>query len=257
MKKAKNQWNYQLVNSCIGISIVFSASTWKTLSRWHQRCGENQMGNRIHFTKAPLLTALRLTTMSTRTVLLIVDSRYEFITHLLLNDEMYGNSSWRASRTAQVNKVSTMKTTDFEDTVKELKERHMGLSVSAIPAKKSKSGLPFGIPLMEEAKDGPTLDLDSLLSEIDAKIAELEDKEENRKKKHTQKGKYQVRILDDRGNRIKVAWIIASTTGMHIDSATQELNNLPFNLSFDTKEEAIKFVKDITNAGGSAMIEIS
>lgn len=257
MKKAKNQRKKQLANSCSGISNALSAGTWKKLPRGPHYCGEKQIENRIYFTNVPLLTALQLVAMPTGAVLIMVDSQYEFITHFLLNNEIYGNSSWRASRTVQANKVRTTKTTDFEDTTKGLKERQMGSSVSAIPAKKSKSGLPFGIPLMKEAKDGPSLDLDSLLSEIDAKIAELEAKEENREKNHIPKGKYQVRILDDRGNRIKVAWVIASNTGMHIDGATQKLNNLPFNLSFDTKEEAIEFVKDITNAGGSALIETS
>lgn len=247
----------ETINSCIGITIGFSTNSWETLTEWSQRCGEKQIENCGHILKEPLITASQLAAMPTGTALIMVDSQYKFVAHLPLYDEMYDNSSWVAPRTIQTSKKSVMKTVDFEKMVQELKKKQMESIVLAKSPKRGKPELPFDFPFIEEGKNGSSPDLDSLISTIDEKIAELEAEEKNKKDKRTQKGEYLVLILDDSGNRAKIARVIASATGMRLDRATQKLSNLPFALSFDTNKEAIKFANDITDAGGTATIKAS
>ncbi len=247
----------ETINSCIGITIGFSTNSWETLNEWAQRCGEKQIENSGHIIKEPLITASQLAAMPTGTALIMVDSQYKFIAHLPFYNEMYDNTDWKAPRYSSSAKSGKLKTLDFESMVKAIKKKQMESAISNTSMERRSNEMPMGFPFLGEERSETSPNLDSLMSRIDAKIAELEAEEEAERKKKNKKHKHHVFITAINGDRAKLAHIISATTGESVAAATKKLNELPIDLSFATKDEAIKFARNITNAGGVATIKTS
>ena len=247
----------ETINSCIGITIGFSTNSWETLTEWAHRCGEKQIENSGHIIKEQLISASQLAAMPTATALVMVDNRYKFIAHLPFYNEMYDNSDWKAPRYVQASKGGKIKTLNFEAMVKSIKQKQMESTFSERASEKRPPETPFAFPFVEGNTRGTsqTSDIDSLITKIDAKIAELEAEEEAEKKKQSRKTEHHVFIIDNLGNKSKIALVLASATGISIESANRKLSNLPFKITFDTKKEAAKFVKDVTDAGGIATLK--
>ena len=100
-----------------------------------------------------------------------------------------------------------------------------------------------------------SIDIDALVSRIDAKIAELE-AEEEQERKETKK-KHHVVITSCNGKRLKMAKIIADFTSDNIRSANEKLDHLPLDIGFSNKKEAERFSKEIQAAGGEVCIKSS
>lgn len=150
-----------------------------------------------------------------------------------------------------------LKTLDFESMVKAIKKKQMESAISNTSMERRSNEMPMGFPFLGEERSETSPNLDSLMSRIDAKIAELEAEEEAERKKKNKKHKHHVFITAINGDRAKLAHIISATTGESVAAATKKLNELPIDLSFATKDEAIKFARNITNAGGVATIKTS
>ena len=101
------------------------------------------------------------------------------------------------------------------------------------------------------------MDIDSLVAKIDAKIAELEAEEEAERKKQGAEKKYHVIVSEDQSNRARLARVIATATGESLEKAAKRLTQIPVDIAFNTKGEAEKFAKNVTNAGGKATITSS
>ena len=101
------------------------------------------------------------------------------------------------------------------------------------------------------------MDIDSLVSRIDAKIAELEAEEEAERKKHGVEKKHHVIITEGQSNRERIARVIAAATGESLEKAAKKLTQFPVDIAFGTKREAEKFAKDVINAGGKTIIKTS
>ncbi len=247
----------ETINSCIGITIGFSTNSWETLSEWAQRCGEKQIENSGHIIKEQLITASQLAAMPTGTALVMVDSQYKFIAHLPFYDEMYDNSKWKAPQYEPTASGRPFKSLDFEAMVKGIKKKQMESTISGLSAERKTPAVPTGFPFFEEAQaDGP-MDIDSLVSRIDAKIAELKAEEEAERKKQGANKKHHVIITEGQSNRARIAQVIASATGESLERAAKRLAQFPVDIAFSTKSEALKFAKDVTNAGGKATIKTS
>lgn len=247
----------ETINSCIGITIGFSTNSWETLTEWAQRCGEKQIENSGHIIKEELITASQLAAMPTGTALVMVDSQYKFIAHLPFYDEMYDNSKWKAPQYHPVTRGAQLKPFDFEGMVKGIKKKQMESTLSGFSSERKSSTMPSGFPFLDGAHtDGP-IDIDSLVSRIDAKIAELEAEEEAERKKQDAEKKHHVIITGSQGNKARIARIIAATTGDSLEKAAKKLDHFPIDIAFSTKSEAMKFAKEVTNAGGKATIKTS
>lgn len=180
----------ETISSCIGITIGFSTNSWETLTEWAQRCGERQIENSGHIIKEQLITASQLAAMPTGTALVMVDNQYKFIAHLPFYDEMYDNSKWNAPQYHPVTRKSQFKPFDFEGMVKGIKKKQMKSTLSGLSSERKVSAIPSGFPFLDGAyTDGP-MDIDSLVSRIDAKIAELEAEEEAERKKWDAENKH-------------------------------------------------------------------
>lgn len=237
----------ETINSCIGITIGFSTNSWETLTEWAQRCGEKQIESSGHIIKEQLITTSQLAAMPTGTALVMVDSQYKFISHLPFYDEMYDNSKWKAPQHRPAACGKQFKSLDFEGMVKGIKKKRMEAMLSGFSSERKAPAMPSGFPFLDDAHtNGRPMDIDSLVSRIDAKIAELE-----AEKKH------HVIITGDQGNKARIARVIATATGDSLEKAAKRLDHFPVDIAFSTKSEAVKFAKEVLNAGGKATIKTS
>lgn len=244
----------ETINSCVGITIGFSTNSWETLTEWAQRCGEKQIESSGHIIKEPLITASQLAAMPTGTALVMVDSQYKFIAHLPFYDEMYDNSKWKAPQYRPAASRKPFRSLDFEAMVKEIKKKQMESTLSSLCAERKALEMPRAFPAFEEPWSDEPMDIDSLVSRIDAKIAELEAKEDAERKKQGAEKKYHVVITEVQSNRERIARVIAAATGESLEKVTKRLTEFPVDIAFSTKSEAVKFAKDVTSAGGTATI---
>lgn len=239
----------ETIHSSIGITIGFSTNSWETLTKWSQRCGEKQTERDGHTGQEPLITASQLAAMPIGTALVIVDSQYKFITHLPFYDEMYDNTHWEAPASSSATRGKPLRTLNFETMVKDIRKKTAKPTFSEMPAERR----PARFPLWEEE----SMDISSLASKIDAKIAELEAKEETERKKQETEKKHHVILTDIPSNKVKIARMIMAATGESLEKIAMKLNRLPLDIAFRTKSEAGHFVQGILNAGGKAALQES
>ena len=242
----------ETINSCIGITIGFSTNSWETLTEWAQRCGEKQIENSGHIIKEQLITASQLAAMPTGTALVIVDSQYKFISHLPFYDEMYDNSKWKAPQYKPTASGKPFKSLDFEAMVKAMRIKQIE---STFTSTRKSEGVPKELPFVQNNRTNKAVDIDSLVAKIDEKIAELEAEEESDHTKQKAKREYKVTItLQKASDKTKIAQIIAATTGESINTAEARLNHPHITLSFNSKNKAMRFAKDISDAGGKVTL---
>ena len=245
----------ETINSCIGITIGFSTNSWETLTEWAQRCGEKQIENSGHIIKEQLISASQLAAMPTATALVMVDSQYKFIAHLPFYDEMYDNSNWKAPQYKSTVSGKQLKSFDFETMVKDIKRKRMESTLSGMSTERKALEMPMSFPFLDGSRSDGSMDIDSLVSRIDAKIAELEAEEEAERKKQEAEKKHHVIITEGKSNRVRIARVIANLTGESLEKATKRLTQFPVDIAFSSRSEAVKFAKDVTNAGGKATIK--
>lgn len=247
----------ETINSCIGITIGFSTNSWETLTEWAQRCGDKQIENNGHIIKEQLITASQLAAMPTGTALVMVDSQYKFIAHLPFYDEIYDNSKWTPPQYKPTVSGRPFKSLDFEAMVKGIKKKEMESTLSGFGTERKAPAMPSGFPFLDDDHtDGP-MDIDSLVSRIDAKIAELEAEEKAERKKKEAEKKHHVIITGVQGSKARIVRLIAATMGDNLEKAAKRLDHLPVDIAFSTKSEAMKFAKEVTNVGGKATIKTS
>lgn len=242
----------ETINSCIGITIGFSTNSWETLTEWAQRCGEKQIENSGHIIKEQLITASQLAAMPTGTALVMVDCQYRFIAHLPFYDEMYDNSKWKAPQYKPTASGRPFKSLDFEAMVKAMRIKQIE---STFTSTRKSEGVPKELPFVQNNRTNKAVDIDSLVAKIDEKIAELEAEEASDHKNQKAKREYKVTItLQKASDKTKIAQIISATTGENINTAEARLNHPHITLSFNSKNKAMRFAKDISDAGGKATL---
>lgn len=190
----------EIINNCIGITIGFSTNSWETLTEWAQRCGEKEIERSGHIIKEQLITASQLAAMPTGTALVMVDGQYKFIVHLPFYDKMYDNSGWKAPQHHIEARRQQLKSINFETMVKEMKRKQIASTLSDSNVERKTPvrsiGFPFG-----SRPTGP-MDIESLVSSIEAKIAELEAEEEAERMRQEAEEEDQVVMTGDQGNHV-------------------------------------------------------
>ena len=167
----------ETINSCIGITIGFSTNSWETLTEWAQRCGEKQIEINGHIVKEQLITATQLAAMPIGTALIMVDNQYKFIAHLPLYDEMYDNSAWKATESDfEINKRG-FKSFDFVALVKTIRKKKLESVLADMDSERKPLETSSRESFFNVIQNENSIDIDKLVSKIDAKIAELEKEE--------------------------------------------------------------------------------
>ena len=178
----------------------------------------------------------------------MVDSQYKFIAHLPFYDEMYDNSKWKAPSLTSNSNHKCSHSFDFASLVSDLRKNKLESLLS--DTQKNHSPLVVSSPFSQCSSK---IDIDDLVSRIDAKIAELEAEEEHEKLET--KKKHHVVITSCKGNRFKMADIIAHFTSDNTRSANEKLDHLPLDIGFNNKKEAVRFAKEIKAADGEVSIQ--
>lgn len=242
----------ETIESCIGITIGFSTNNWETLTEWAQRCGERQVEYNGKIVKEPLITASQLAAMPTGTALVFVDSQYKFITHLPFYDEMYDNSGWTPPKLHRVKRKKKTNKFDFEAMIRKMKERSHIAKIDRMPSNKSTQDPYFMFSPPKEAEDDNELDIDSLIEQIDARIAELE-AEEDASEVPDNSIKVQVLSVNDSKD---LAGFISQKTEIPVDHVLKQLkSNHPIEVVFYSPFDAVNFLERIEKAGGKATID--
>ena len=245
----------ETICSCIGITIGFSTNSWETLTEWAQRCGEKQIENNGHLIKEPLITASQLAAMPVGTALVLVDSRYKFITHFPFYDEMYDNSKWKAPQYKPTASGRPFRSLDFEAMVKSVKKKQMDAILSRMSSEKEPSKKVEGEFPAEGRREKKSIEIDDIISMVDEAIAEIESLEKDEQKKQEAKKPYRVIITECHEEKEKIAQIIADASGESLDIAMKRINHLPYEIGFKTRYEAISFMSNATRVGCKAEIK--
>lgn len=247
----------ETINSCIGITIGFSTNSWETLNEWAQRCGERQVEHGGHLIKEQLITASQLAAMPTGTALIMVDSQYKFVAHLPFYDEMYDNSHWTPPAEQTAKKRKRYNPLDFESLVKGIKMKHMESVLSGDHSDRRSNPASSAFPFMDSSSSEGQMDIDSLVSRIDEKIAQLEAEEkaeEEKKAKKKKASKYVVSILASDSQKAAIAKTIARCKGIAISEAMAMVSSLPAEIPVTKKANADKLVQELSNDGFIAMV---
>lgn len=248
----------ETINSCIGITIGFSTNSWETLNEWAQRCGEKQIENSGHIIKEQLITASQLAAMPTGTALVMVDSQYKFVAHLPFYDEMYDNSGWEPFQYDPSGSMRQFKSFDFQEMVNDIRNRRLKATFSDMTTVRSKRESLMDPHIFDVSKSDSPMDIDGLVSRIDAKIAELEAEEEAElKKKYAESKNLVVKFTCEQQDKNKIARILSAAKGMSMESAIKMLDHFPVQVKFQDAKDAIKFAHAIDRAGGDASVEAS
>ncbi len=171
----------ETINSCIGVTIGFSTNSWETLTEWAQRCGEKQIEMNGHIVKEQLITATQLAAMPIGTALIMVDNQYKFIAHLPLYDEMYDNSAWKAPKSDFAINKKEFKSFDFVALVKTIRKKKLESFLTDMDSERKPIETSSRESFFNVIQNENSIDIDKLVSKIDAKIAEVEKEEkENR-----------------------------------------------------------------------------
>lgn len=167
----------ETINSCIGITIGFSTNSWETLTEWAQRCGEKQIEINGHIVKEQLITATQLAAMPIGTALIIVDNQYKFIAHLPLYDEMYDNSAWKAPESDFGINKRGFKSFDFVALVQTIRKKKLESVLADMDSERKPLETSSRESFFNVIQNENSIDIDKLVSKIDAKIAEMEKEE--------------------------------------------------------------------------------
>ena len=241
-----------IIRSCIGTTIAFSSNDFKLMEDLSKRCGSRWVSKGDQLVNEPVIRADELAAMPLGRALVMVDNQYKFISQLPFFYEMYPEAEWTDPK-FEHRRGKPMRILDFEDMVLEMREKKIDALLSGEPVKPKKQDPPKPPTSYRPLLESKTIDFDSINAKINAEIERLQ-KEGKLPETAQSAKKYHVQITDDRGKTWDIAWIIAAATGDNIMSATDSLRKFPVDMEFDTKKEAEKFVKAITDAGGVATL---
>ena len=235
----------ETIYSSIGITIGFSTNNWENLSEWAQRCGERQVERDGHLIKEPLITAAQLAAMPTGTALILFDSRLKIIARLPFFYELCDSSEWKAPEKLSGVPHRQLQAFSFENMVKEMKSRRIDRIMrenheERTRPERSRFGRSSDAPKSRE-------DIQKLMDRIDERIAALEAEEAEEKSK-----KYLVIICREQGSREKIVQAISAAACVAPEKAAAMYGQLPVKIRFAKREEAMRFLHKILQAGGDA-----
>jgi len=246
------------INSCIGITYAFSSNSWPSLNEWAQRCGERQVERGGHVINEPLITASQLNAMPVGMALILHNEGYKYVTRLPFFDEMYDFSD-----DENVPK-SKMRCPEVQFSLFDMKKWLMDRKKSQLKdlfdeAPPKLAGLPPTEKSSENMKfpADPSFNVDDLIAQIDAKIAELEEEEkkEEKEEKSQKRLSYVVVVTSICQNRMPLIREISAARNIGLPLAEKLTRKVPFRIPFRIKKDAEIFLARIRELGCTAEME--
>lgn len=182
------------ITSNADVTVAYRINNWETLTELSRKCGEREIECNGYRSKELLITPTQLGAMETGQALVLISGKTKFITWLPGYADMFDCFNWQPPEKNKEKNVSKPEIFKIDEYVKAEKKKRMDeLYFNVV----EKSGMPtvnepiFGAPLLTGFSDCKTsveeekesFNVDELVKKIDAKIAELEAEEEERKKK--------------------------------------------------------------------------
>ncbi len=241
----------QTIDSCVKTTIGFSSNSWEMLDEWSRKCGDEWVLHEGHLVKDRMIQTSKLAAMPEGVALIMVDNRFKFVSRLPFFYEMYPDIVWKAPKLKPKEGRATT-TLDFEGLVNSLREKKVKALVDGDDAlSRYRSSRMAGSHFLDD-----TISAEELEREIDRMLAELEleEKEETDRKQREEDRQYRVLLIDASRNRMRIGRIIASHMGITVKNAVDCLDRLPAELAFGTREEAMRFIREVNEAGGRAIL---
>ena len=232
----------EIINDGIDITFCFSTNSWETLNEWSQRCGERQIEIDGHIVKEPVITPSQLAAMPTCTALVMIRGQFKYITKFPLYDDLYDNSAWTAPEKNK-EKESSLKYFNFEERVKDARRKQIEEKIRLLPSAEKNSN-EKNIPAYDEPSNGFSFDIDRMIADIDAKIAELEEEEKAQKIKAAGNPEnlkikdYTLSILILGDDHEKIAEVISKAMNISQKEAEDLILEYPVDICITDGEEA-------------------
>ncbi len=213
--------------SSIGITIGFSTNCWETLVEWSQRCGKKQVENNGRNVNESLITPTQLAAMPTGTALILVDSRYKYITRLPFYDELYDQRDWKPPILPRPMGRRSGQEFQFQEKVREMQREW----------------------LLSKAEEQTAEHQPSVRPVEQTSNLILKKPEEN------EKGKYKLIILKRGAGVVEPVKMLQKITGERAMDIYRRMWDLPCYFVLPNKKKAEKVAKCIRKSGGKAEIQ--
>lgn len=254
------------ITNNVDVTILFRTNSWDTLTELSRKCGEREIEYNGHKSKESLITPTQLGGMENGQALVMISGRTKFITWIPGYDKMFDCDNWRKPEKVVRTHKSRPDTFKIDYYVKEEKrkriEKMMNFSTDATHSSVTESPflskpVPSGIidARTNDTETRPSsIDVDTLMKKIDAKIAELE--EEERKEKNKKESKTYKLILTDAGKeKSKVIKTVSEVTNSDLKTALLNVKELPYIMEFSSKYKAKQAKKKFDELGAVTVIE--
>lgn len=238
----------ETINSCIGITIGFSTNSWETLSEWAQRCGERTTEINGHLVKEPLITASQLAAMPTGTAIVMADSKYKFVSQIPFFSEMYDECEAVPPISHKENKQGVcMDTFDMEGYVRSEKQKKIEGLIGDHTERRE------GPPSFFTPPSNDSSFVESLISRIDSKIADLE-KEEEEERRRMESKPCCVKVLSISSCKEKAIEVISKTLKIPATQVRQLAQEELFDIEVSNGKLAKELVDKLDSMGSVAVI---
>ena len=239
----------ETIKSSVGITIAFANNNWDTLEELSKRCGVkvSETGG-----QEMLITPNQLAAMEPGQALILIGNRIKYVAWLPFYYQRYGSEKMTDRREKNYGEnVRLGKTFDLAEYIKSGRKKKLEEELNKSKQKESKiAGKPVGRttpPMPPVDRPMPSVDTDTLIARIDAKILVLDSEEAIKTKKRG----YTVTI-NKVGNSLRTAKALSDSKEISLKSARIALETLPLALYFEKKTDAEAFMNKSVDAGTSA-----
>ena len=225
------------IMSSIGITFTFSSNSWAALDEVSHFCGDKRMVTNNGFSSEPLISPVKIAAMPIGTALVTVNNRYKYVASLPFYNEIFNvpvcYKKWQRDSDVQ----REFAVFDMKKYVDEATRR----LIASIASDDDFKSL-FGSPLNAR---------ESLLENIDRRIAELEDMEcEEENDNH----EYEVVLDFITFSDSRLSEKLAEITGKNAEEFDLHIEVKPYLFKFGTKAEAEEMVIKLMDIGAIARV---
>ena len=241
------------INACIGTTFAFSTNCFDTLNDWSLRCGEKQVERNGTLYKESLITPSQLAAMPVGKALVLVKNQYKFITQLPFYTEVFDLPKDKIPQEPIREGATATEVFDLQKFVEKERQHRIDSMLNG-NAMLSHSDVEFPHnPFIDSDRKRGKFDIDSLVSRIDAKIAELE-KEEEEERRRMENKPCCVKVLSISSCKEKAIEVIANTLKIPVTRVQKMTQGDTFDIKVSSGKLAKELVDKLDSMGAVAVI---
>lgn len=258
----------ETIKGCVGTYFVFSSSNWDTMENWSRRCGERVIPNDPNHRTEALITPAQLASMDAGKCLVSVQNKYKFITRLPMFWQLKKRYGWPEPADMPIIPDHSIPVFD----IKKVTENHHVGNVTIPPwlqrpvhsspfddeihqpSPFASMDSPLHVDSHKQDHDGNDealeIDVDEIIRNIDARIAELEAEEDAKKKDKLHK----VTVVSVGGDKKNIARFIRIRTHTSQETVEKKLETLPAHFYLKSSAAAKDLIDKINATSGLAIL---